>query len=102
MYKSGYLHRDIKPANIFYKNGVYKIGDFGFAIPAKDSHEHRQYNVGSPVYMPPEALRDNRYGWSCDTWAVGVIFYQLLKGIVPWRAISEQKLYDKIMTEPLF
>jgi serine/threonine protein kinase len=38
VYKSGYLHRDIKPANIFYKKGVYKIGDFGFAIPTKDSH----------------------------------------------------------------
>jgi serine/threonine protein kinase len=38
VYKSGYLHRDIKPANIFYRNGSYKIGDFGFAIPAKDSH----------------------------------------------------------------
>ncbi len=31
--KSGYIHRDIKPANIFYKNGIYKIGDFGFTIP---------------------------------------------------------------------
>ncbi len=57
--------------------------------------------MGSPVYMPPEALKDNKYSHSCDTWAIGVIFYQLLKGIVPWRAVSEQKLYDKVMTEPL-
>lgn len=34
IHKVGFLHRDIKPANIFYKKGVYKIGDFGFAIPA--------------------------------------------------------------------
>lgn len=33
IYNTGYLHRDIKPANIFYKQNVYKIGDFGFAIP---------------------------------------------------------------------
>ena len=33
VYTAGYLHRDIKPANIFHRNGVYKLGDFGFAIP---------------------------------------------------------------------
>lgn len=97
IYKQGYLHRDIKPANIFHKNGSYKIGDFGFAIPAKDSPQHRSYNVGSPVYMPPEALKDNNFSYICDTWAIGIIFYQLLKGLVPWRAISEPKLYEKIM-----
>ncbi len=37
VYKNGFLHRDIKPANIFYKNSTFKIGDFGFAIPSKDS-----------------------------------------------------------------
>lgn len=50
---SGYLHRDIKPANIFYKGNSYKIGDFGFAIPKKELDQHKNYNVGSPVYMPP-------------------------------------------------
>ena len=35
IYEKGYLHRDIKPANIFYRKGEYKIGDFGFAIPAR-------------------------------------------------------------------
>ena len=34
IYRIGYLHRDIKPANIFHKGSSYKIGDFGFAIPA--------------------------------------------------------------------
>lgn len=35
VYNVGYLHRDIKPANIFFKGNLYKIGDFGFAIPKK-------------------------------------------------------------------
>jgi serine/threonine protein kinase len=43
--------------------------------------------------MPPEALKENVYSVSCDVWAIGIIFYQLLKGSVPWRAISEQVLY---------
>ena len=81
---------------IFHKNGIYKYGDFGFAIPIADLNSHKHYNVGSPVYMPPEALKENNYTVSCDIWAIGIIFYQLLKGVVPWRAISEQVLYEKI------
>jgi serine/threonine protein kinase len=101
IHKTGYIHRDIKPANIFYKNGVYKYGDFGFAIPIADLASHKNYNVGSPVYMPPEALKENIYSVSCDVWAIGVIFFQLLKGAVPWRAISEKVLYEKIINEPI-
>lgn len=33
--QSGFIHRDLKPANIFYQNGVYMIGDFGFAVLAR-------------------------------------------------------------------
>ena len=101
IHKAGFTHRDIKPANIFHKGGLYKYGDFGFAIPANEMANHQNYNVGSPVYMPPEALKDNQYSVSCDVWAIGVIFYQLIRGIVPWRALSEKVLYDKMVNEPL-
>lgn len=47
--------------------------------------------------MPPEALKDNIYSVSCDIWAIGIIFYQLLKGSVPWRAMSEKVLHEKII-----
>jgi serine/threonine protein kinase len=51
--------------------------------------------------MPPEALKHNNYSVSCDIWALGVIFFQMVKGVVPWRAMSEKVLYEKIMNEPL-
>ncbi len=91
--KAGFVHRDIKPANIFHKNGIYKYGDFGFTIPISELQAHKHYNVGSPVYMPPEALKENNFSVSCDIWALGVIFFQMLKGVVPWRALSETVLY---------
>lgn len=48
--------------------------------------------------MPPEALKENIFSHGSDIWAIGVIFFQLLKGLAPWRAVSEKKLYDKIMS----
>ena len=50
------IHRDLKPANIFLKQGEVKIADFGFAMKQVDCRKYSSYNVGSPVYMPPEAL----------------------------------------------
>ena len=55
----GIIHRDLKPANIFITNGLVKIADFGFATNEEISKMKLDYNVGSPFYMPPEALKFN-------------------------------------------
>ncbi len=44
------------------------------------------YNVGSPIYMSPEALNENKYSYKSDIWALGVIFYEMLTGKTPWKA----------------
>lgn len=51
------IHRDLKPANILINDGVYKIGDFGFAkyVDNMDNHMLRSC-VGSPIYMAPQIL----------------------------------------------
>jgi serine/threonine protein kinase len=48
------VHRDLKPANIFLKEGVWKIGDFGFSkrISHSSALIMESYKVGSPLYMP--------------------------------------------------
>lgn len=56
IYNKTVIHRDLKPANIFIKEGYAKIADFGFAMKQNDCKKYSSYNVGSPVYMPPEAL----------------------------------------------
>lgn len=70
-----FLHRDLKLANIFLSKGSAKIADFGFAKKNINPGEREKYNVGSPLYMSPEALRRNVYSIKNDIWSIGVIIY---------------------------
>jgi serine/threonine protein kinase len=49
------IHRDLKPANILKSGSKWKIADFGFAMRSV-AEVRTKYNVGTPLYMPPEAL----------------------------------------------
>lgn len=55
--------------------------------------------VGSPIYMAPQILDKKDYSAKCDIWSLGIIFYELLHGAVPWTARSERELLAKIKTE---
>jgi len=66
------IHRDIKPSNILFVDGRVKIADLG--IVSKCNRDVSL--VGTVDYMPP----DSRMGKSADTWAVGLIIYQMLTG----------------------
>lgn len=92
MHGKGYIHRDLKPQNIFLKdaNGItIKIADFGFAVDLKDS-KLMSANVGSPLYMPYEALTDMKFSIKSDIFALGSIWYELLTGQTPFQASSEK------------
>ena len=101
IYRRGILHRDLKPANIFMRGDILKIADFGFAVKLEDVKKNSNYNVGSPLYMPPEALNQNRYSYKSDIWALGIIIYEMLTGKAPWKAKTEKELAKKILSEPI-
>ena len=88
--ENNYLHRDLKLANIFLNGGVAKIADFGFAKKNKNPGMKEKYNVGSPLYMSPEALKRNIYSVKNDIWSIGVILYELLHGETPWECKTEK------------
>lgn len=97
----GIIHRDLKPANIFLRSNTVKIADFGFAMKCSDGKKYSSYNVGSPVYMPPEALNENKYSFKSDIWALGVIYYEMLTGKTPWRAKTEKELAKLMLSVPI-
>ena len=90
IHAKGVVHRDLKPQNVLIKNGVkehvYKIIDFGFCDINSDNNKLQQsYNVGSPLYMSPEAYRKCRYSTRSDLWAVGIVLLEMLLGDLPFR-----------------
>jgi serine/threonine protein kinase len=78
---------------------MLKIADFGFAVRVEDCKKSNKYNIGSPLYMPPEALLYNQYSYKSDIWALGIIFYELLTGSAPWNAKTEKDLANKVMSD---
>ena len=93
------IHRDLKPANILISQGQFKICDFGFSKVIKDPAMTNKTCVGSPIYMAPQILDKKDYSAKCDIWSLGIIFYELLHGNVPWTARSERELLNKIKGE---
>jgi calcium-dependent protein kinase len=93
------VHRDLKPANILINEGIYKIGDFGFAKYVDNfGSQMLKSCVGSPIYMAPQILERSQYTTKCDIWSLGVIFYEMMFGYPPWKARDENELLRGIKT----
>lgn len=82
------IHQDIKPANILINDdGRYAITDFG--ISAQSGHKHEdlfeESSGGTIAYMAPERFReDARPNPASDVWALGVTFFEMITGNVPF------------------
>ena len=76
------LHRDLRPANVLLsESGVLKVADFGTSRLLEKSHATTV--IGSPPYMAPEQFQ-GRAVLASDIYSVGVIFYQMLTGTLPY------------------
>lgn len=90
MHENKVSHRDLKPQNILilepYENitdMTIKIADFGFARQM-NSNQLSETVCGSPLYMAPEILRNEKYNDTADLWSIGVILYEMLIGNPPF------------------
>jgi serine/threonine protein kinase len=90
LYNNSIIHRDIKPANILIHEGVAKLTDFGFARVIDSGMEDQGAfsKVGTPLYMSPQILNDQKFSSKCDIWSLGMMLYEMLYGKTPWTANS--------------
>jgi eukaryotic-like serine/threonine-protein kinase len=76
------LHRDLRPANVMIsESGIVKVADFGTSRFLEKSHATTV--IGSPPYMAPEQFQ-GRAVLASDVYSVGVMFYQMLTGTLPY------------------
>ena len=91
------LHRDIKPSNVFLdNNNNVKLGDFGLSLQLNKEINFAYSNVGTPYYMSPEQVDENKYNEKSDIWSLGCFLYELVALHPPFEAHNHLSLALKI------
>ncbi|EAY11694.1 AGC family protein kinase [Trichomonas vaginalis G3] len=97
-------HRDLKPQNILldrYNN--IRISDFGLSNTFSDSNPTMTSNCGSPAFVAPEVVNGQPYNKSADIWSLGVIFYRMVVGNLPFQGPDVKTILMKIVSaEPYY
>ena len=100
-HKQNVVHRDIKPANIMYEitSDVVKVTDFGIARITDSSKTKTGLVLGTPSFMSPEQLAGKKVDGRSDLYSLGVMLFQMLAGVLPFRGDSMAELMYKIANE---
>jgi CHASE2 domain-containing sensor protein/predicted Ser/Thr protein kinase len=100
-HRQNVVHRDIKPANIMYEQAsdTVKVTDFGIARITDSSKTKTGLVLGTPSFMSPEQLSGKKVDGRSDLYSLGVMLFQMLTGVLPFRGDSMAELMYKIGNE---
>lgn len=98
----GVVHRDLKPANVLVHlaGGQVKLADFGVARQDDASLTRTGMTLGTPAYMAPEQLAGAPATAASDTYALGVMLFELLAGRRPHQAATLGELLQATASQP--
>lgn len=102
-HRNGIIHRDIKSQNILVKDdGTVKIVDFGIALANNAMQITSQDNVlGSVHYIAPEVAKGATANMASDIYSLGIVFYELLCGDVPFKGDNAVQIVMQSIKKPL-
>lgn len=114
LHKKNILHRDLKPANVLISRPkdtdpqTVKLADFGFArYFENNSNNLTGYDdmistcCGTPIYMAPELILEDKYNTKADLWSFGVIMYEMLYSMNPFNSNSLNHLAHLMKTKTI-
>jgi serine/threonine protein kinase len=98
----GVVHRDLKPANVLVNlaAGQVKLVDFGVARQEDAALTRTGMTLGTPAYMAPEQLTGAPASPATDTYALGVMLFELLAGRRPHQAATLGDLLQATAQQP--
>jgi tRNA A-37 threonylcarbamoyl transferase component Bud32 len=108
----GLIHRDFKPDNVLVEQArggreIARIVDFGVAILREEAASGdgdrlttKGLVVGTPHYMAPEQARGGSLDHRVDIYALGLILYEMLTGVLPFEGTGVEVAHDHVMTPP--
>ena len=96
------IHCDLKPANILINDdNIPKVMDFGIARVMSKQKTKTNGFFGTPRYMPPEYIREQIITTSNDSYALGIILYEMLTGKSVFAGKEIKQIIQKVLKEPL-
>ena len=95
------IHRDVKTGNILLtREGIAKLGDFGVSTQLMHSFSKKISKIGTPFYMSPEVICQNKYNYKCDIWSLGITCIEMAEGEPPFSKTKPYLVLKKIITQP--
>ena len=96
----GIIHRDVKPGNVIVgRDGIVRLLDFGLAMAVDPGRMKSGTTPGTIAYMSPEQIRGKTLDARTDLWSLGVVLYQMLTGIHPFKGASDRETIHAILHE---
>jgi serine/threonine-protein kinase len=101
IHEAGIMHRDVKPSNLMRtRSGLIKLMDFGIAKEIGGiTLTAAGQAVGTPEYMSPEQVTGRKPDLRTDLYTVGIVVYELLTGISPFRAATPMEAAHRQVTQ---